>query len=226
MADAAAAARVPWIATEWDLIDLQIEQRGGRLSCSLAEQGVLRLRAGDSFRLAVLFFDIGGAVNPSMTSLRWSLRDAANLELIGSVSVSNPAAVTDGNQPYFLLLPDIARLGSAAREALGESVALPCLMDVDWMISGKVYSSTTMPVMFEFGLGSQAGGTGGGASGPNTPTPPVTPPPLPPPPVTPDSPTLADELPVGEGFLYVKNGRLIAVPAGDCTTGQKWSPTT
>ena len=74
-----AADRLPWIADEWDLIDLKVDQRGGRLSSSLTTGGVLRFRAKDSFRLAVVFFDGGYIVDPGVSRLRWTLRDSANL---------------------------------------------------------------------------------------------------------------------------------------------------
>ena len=117
--DAQAAARVPWIGDRWDLIDLQIEQRGGRVTGSLLDNGVLRLRRGDNFALAVLFFDgAQDAVDPEPTRLRWTLRDAANLELISVVTLENPAAQTDEAAPYFLIEPNIARMGAAALDLL------------------------------------------------------------------------------------------------------------
>jgi hypothetical protein len=119
MAYAEDAARVPWIAAQWDLIDLQIRQRGGRMTTSCAENGALRLRKDDNFRIAILFFNgEGDAVNPALTRLRWSLRDAANLELISAVTLDAPSAQTDQSQPYFLITPDIRRLGANALEML------------------------------------------------------------------------------------------------------------
>jgi hypothetical protein len=248
MADEAAAARLPWIGDLWDLIDLQVDQRAGRLSSSLTDEGVLHLREGSAFRLAVVFFDgTGTAVNPAITRLRWTLRDAANLELVASVTLDNPVAATDEDDPYFLISPNIARLGGAAADLLPEGQPdLPCVMDADWTIGGKVYSSQTLPAVVEFGLTSQnmlAPGSGQPAapttpSTPTTPTSPTSPttptPPTPQPPLPPSNTELralfdqwlVESLPVTDGFLYVKDGQIVAaVPAGDCTTGQTWTPT-
>ena len=242
--DEAAAARVPWIGAQWDLIDLQVDQRGGRLSSSLTDNGTLRFRKGDAFRLAVLFFNGNDeAVDPAPTRLRWSLRDAANLELVAAVTLNNPAEQTDQSQPYYLLEPNIAALGGAAESLLDEDRGfLVCVMDVDWFIAGQTYSSQTLPAVVEFGLGSEiskqtptAPSTPTAPTTPGTPTTPSTPttpqPPTPPPLNEPALRALFDQwlleaLPVESGFLYVQNGQIVAaVPGGDCTTGETWTPT-
>lgn len=240
--DDVAAARVPWIGAQWDLIDLQIEQRGGRLISSLTTDNTLRLRRGDAFRLAVLFFDGSQAVNPSPTRLRWMLRSADNRELVAAVTLQNPQAQTDQSQPYFLLQPDIAALGGVAADLLDEARGfLPCVMDVDWTIAGRVYSSQTLSAVVEFGLGSEKSAApvisdtpGEVIPFPTTPSSPGQPPQPPqPPPMDPSSlralfdQWLLETLPVESGFLYVRNGQIVAaVPGGDCTTGQLWTPTT
>jgi hypothetical protein len=239
MADEAAAARLPWIGDLWELIDLQIDQRAGRLSSSLTDNGVLRLRRGDNFRLAVAFFDgNGAATDPQPSRLRWSLRDAANLELVASVTLNAPEAATDEVDPYYLLEPNITRLGAAAADLLDEGqTALPCVMDVDWTIDGNVYSSTTLPAVVEFGLTAQSAQQSANPQPPGPPQPPA--PPQPPQPPTPQQPPndtalralfdqwLVETLPVSEGFLYVKDGQIVAaIPGGDCTTGETWQPTT
>lgn len=240
MADDAAAARVPWIGAFWDLIDLQVNLRGGDLTSSCADDETLRLRKDDNFRLAVLFFDgTSAAVDPEPSRLRWSLRDAANAELIAAVAQSNPVAETGQSQPWFLLEPDVPRLGGAALDLLAEGErTLNCVMEVEWTIGGKEYSSKTQPVVVEFGLGASAMAT---PTTPTTPTIPRTPttPTTPTTPLTPTTPPpldveavralfdqfLLEALPVKEGFVYVKDGQLEAVPGGDCTTGEAWTPT-
>jgi hypothetical protein len=187
MADEAAAARLPWIGDLWELIDLQIDQRAGRLSSSLTDNGVLRLRRGDNFRLAVVFFDgNGAATDPQPSRLRWSLRDAANLELVASVTLNTPEAATDEVDPYYLLEPNITRLGAAAADLLPDGeTALSCVMDLDWTIDGNVYSSATLPAVVEFGFTAQAVGIVPRPPTP-APTPPAATPDTPPPPTPPD----------------------------------------
>jgi hypothetical protein len=220
MADEAAAARLPWIGDLWELIDLQIDQRAGRLSSSLTDNGVLRLRRGDNFRLAVVFFDgNGAATDPQPSRLRWSLRDAANLELVASVTLNAPEAATDEVDPYYLLEPNITRLGAAAADLLPDGeAALPCVMDLDWTIDGNVYSSDTLTVVVEFGLTIQSIVVPGSGQPPPSPSAPTTPtPPTPPPPLPPsgnDLRSLFDQwlvetLPVEEGFIYVKDGEIV-----------------
>jgi hypothetical protein len=234
MADLNALARVPWIGGQWDLIDLQVDQRGSELRSSL---GALRFRVGDHFRLAVFFFDgTGAAVNPSPARLRWTLRDAANLEQISAVALEPATAQTDQPDPYFLLEPNITRLKAAALDLLPEGrEVLECVMDLDWTIDGDVYSSQNLRAVIEFGLTLQ----GGSDVAPMLPVPPPRPtePDAPPaPPATSVLTTaqlrelfdawLSENLPTGEGFLYIRNGDIVAaVPGGDCTTGNPWTPT-
>jgi len=243
MSDPVAAARVPWIGAQWDLIDLQVEQRTGRVSSSLFAGGRLVLRQNDNFRLAVLFFDgTGTAVNPAPSRLRWTLRDAANLELLDNVTVNNPTAATDQADPYFLLQPNIARMGGAALDLLAEGTpALDCVADLDWTIAGKTYSADTFPVSFGFGLSAKDTSAPSAPAQPTTPSTPVNPttPSTQPPTTTPTTPGLTAEdvarlfetlwsakFPPGEGFVYVRNGDVeTLVPGGDCTTGQTWNPT-
>jgi hypothetical protein len=238
-------AEPTWLGARWDLIDLQISQRLGSVSGSLLEDGTLRLRAGDNFKLAILFLDgTDTVINPQPTQLRWSLRDAANLELISSVSIASPVAQTDEADPYFLIAPNVARLGAAARELLEQDAKdLPCVMDVDWVVGGKAYSSKTVPTIVEFGLSSQSSAAAPVASPPSTstqtPATGTTPQPTPDP--APVQPTFlteaqaralfeelwADKMPAGDGFAYVRNGDVAAlVPGGDCTNGSTWTPTT
>jgi len=220
-------AQPTWLGARWDLIDLQISQRLGSVSGSLLEDGALRLRAGDNFKLAVLFLDgTDTVINPQPSQLRWSLRDAANLELISSVSIASPVAQTDEADPYFLVAPNVARLGAAARELLEQDAKdLPCVMDVDWVVGGKAYSSKTVPTIVEFGLSSQSSAAAPVASPPSTstqtPATPTTPsPPQPPPPLPPPSldggairalfdQWLTEVLPAGEGLLYVRDGQIV-----------------
>lgn len=222
MADEAAAARLPWIGDLWELIDLQIDQRAGRLSSSLTDNGVLRLRRGDNFRLAVVFFDgNGAATDPQPSRLRWSLRDAANLELVASVTLNTPEAATDEVDPYYLLEPNITRLGAAAADLLPDGeTALSCVMDLDWTIDGNVYSSATLPAVVEFGFTAQAVGIVPRPPDP-APTPPAATPDTPPPPTDPESTPeevfedlFRDKLPVEEGFLYVRNGEIVGAFPG------------
>jgi hypothetical protein len=234
----AAAARLPWILSQWDLIDLQVDLRTRDLSSSLATEGVLRLRAGDTFRLAVLFFTGGGgAIEVEPATLKWALRDAANLELVSEVVATAPPAIIASDDPYYLLLPNIQALDNNAREMWGESGKdLACVMEVEYSIGGVVYSSRSLPARVDFGAGVTAGSGGGGNTGSPPPRqPPPLPPPQPPPPpgggLTEQQARalfdqwLLEKLPIAEGFLYVKEGEFMAVPAGDCSTGEPWTPT-
>lgn len=242
MSDLIALARVPWVGGQWELIDLQIEQRGGALRSSLGKP--LRFRAGDDFRLAAIFIDGNGRVtNPMPSRLRWTLRDAANLEQISAVTLESPGVQTDQPDPYFLLQPNAARLASAARDLLPDGkISLECVMDLDWTIDhappvgtqGQIHSSQSLTAVVEFGLGAHGGPDSGGVPPPLPPsdggsTPP--PPPVPPPALTPVQIRelfdlfLLERLPTGEGFLYIRNGDIIAaVPGGDCSTGNTWTP--
>jgi len=149
--DEAAANRVPWLSEIWDAFDLQIDQRSGRISSSLTESGVLRLRAGEHFRLAVVFFDSNGqATDPQPDFIRWTLREQSNLDLVASAIKEFPVPENAGN-PYFILEPNAAHFALAA-EDLRQDQELLCVCDIEWMIDGKIYSSRTLPVRVEFGF--------------------------------------------------------------------------
>jgi hypothetical protein len=175
----------PWLASSsWELLDLQVDQRTGRVAGSQLTAGGLRLRAGDSFVLQVRFLAGQSVINPNISRLRFSLRDAANLELVSATSADPALVLTDGAGPYFLLSPDIARLGSTALDQLTEGATeLQCAADVDWVVGGQTYSSKTFPVVVEFGLTPQVI-----VSDPNEPPPPLPPTPPPPQPPTPPLP--------------------------------------
>lgn len=245
--DPIAAARVPWIGLlPWDVIDLQIDIRTGAVSGSILSGGILRLRKGDSFRLAVIFYDGSGTVvNPAPTRLRWSIRDAANLELVAATPINAPTAQTDQPAPYFLITPDVSRLGASALDLLPDgSNSLSCVADLDWEDAlGATRSSRSFPVSVEFGLTPQFAlatttPTPTSPTAATTPSPVTTPPVATTPPVDVPAPRLdeaeiralfdqwlMEKLPVEAGFLYVQNGEFeAAVPGENCVTGQPWTP--
>ena len=229
--DVVALGRMPWVGEEWDLIDLQVNLRGGEVSGSLLEE-VLRLQVNDHFRVAVAFFDpTDAAVDLGASRVRWSLRESRNEEVIFAMEQSPAVARTDRSGPYYLFEPDIKRFNSAVRE-LGEAV-VNAVADVDWMVGGKVYSSRTFAVAIELdgGMLVREAPTPAPSPVPTTPTTPTPPPPLPPAGLTEEQVRalfniwIRDVFPDGAGFPYVQDGDVVAiVAAGDCTTGEKWSP--
>jgi hypothetical protein len=245
-----AVDRVPWIGARWDLLDLQVMLRGGLVQGTLLENGTLRLREGDSFRLAVFFVNgLDQVVDPVPSQVRFSIRAANNVDEWLTRALQPAVAQSEEGLPYFLFEPNVARLGGAATELMDGENELRCVADVDWTVGGKIYSSASFPVLFEFGLTTQEEvknittrpPPATTPTKPPTPTTPTTPtPPQPPPPLPPSPPSLdegairalfdqwlVEVLPVGEGFLYVRNGEITdAVPGGDCTTGETWMPTT
>ena len=148
--DAIAALRVPWVGQLWSAIDLQVELRGGELRSTLSENGTLRIRSGSAFKLFVFLFDTDEAALSSVESIRWSLRDGRNLELVSSQTITQPQAITDRDDPYFLIEPDIKALGNAAEELRAED-SLACVTEIEWTIGGETRSSKTLPVIVEFG---------------------------------------------------------------------------
>jgi len=209
-----AVDRVPWIGARWDLLDLQVMLRGGLVQGTLLENGTLRLREDDSFRLAVFFVNgLDQVVDPAPSQVRFSIRAANNVDELLTMALQPAVAQSEEGMPYFLFEPNVARLGGAATELMDGENELRCVADVDWTVGGKVYSSASFPVLFEFGLTTQE-------EVKNITTRP--PPPQPPPPLPPSPPSLdegairalfdqwlLEVLPVGEGLLYVRDGQIV-----------------
>jgi hypothetical protein len=248
-----AVDRVPWIGARWDLLDLQVLLRGGLVQGTLLENGTLRLREGDSFRLAVFFVNgLDQVVDPAPSQVRFSIRAANNVDELLTMALQPAVAQSEEGMPYFLFEPNVARLGGAATELMDGQNELRCVADVDWTVGGKIYSSASFPVLFEFGLTTQEEvknittrpttptkpTTPTTPTTPTNPTTPTTPTPPQPPPLPPSPPGLdegairalfdqwlLEVLPVEEGFLYVRNGEITdAVPGTDCSTGEQWTP--
>ena len=222
-----AVDRVPWIGARWDLLDLQVMLRGGLVQGTLLENGTLRLREDDSFRLAVFFVNgLDQVVDPAPSQVRFSIRAANNVDELLTMALQPAVAQSEEGMPYFLFEPNVARLGGAAAELMDGENELRCVADVDWTVGGKVYSSASFPVLFEFGLTTQeeVKNITTRPTTPTTPTNPTTPTtPKPPQPPLPPSPPSLDEgairalfdqwllevLPVGEGLLYVRDGQIV-----------------
>ena len=150
---AAALARAPWLAAEWDLTDLQILARGGIVQSSLADPAI-RFRAGDPRRVAVMFVGVDGRLcDPAPQSLRLTLRDAANAEAIATCALDPAEPQDDRPAPYYLLDPD---LSSAAEYLPAGATEIPALLDIEWILDGKTRSSRTAPAIVEIGLTPQA----------------------------------------------------------------------
>jgi hypothetical protein len=156
LTDGSAAARVPWLLTQWQLTDVQIIARTREVQSTMFNSGSLNLKLGDAVDFAIFFvdaFDSVFAMEPDQ--LRLTIRKTDNLDdsvLVFEVGAP-PSDVTEDGQTYYVLS---ATTGDQQREMAlewieesGKNDPLPCVADVDWTVGGKVYSSKTFPVTLD-----------------------------------------------------------------------------
>lgn len=152
----AALKRVPWILSNWDIVDLQVLARSKVVQSTLfTEKSPLRLKTGDNINFAIFFID--GSNTPfelDPDRLRVTIRPADNLEsFLVFESETSPIAVTGEPNPYYLLSASTSgrqrQLVQEWVEDTGKNDPLPCVADVDWTKDGQHFSSASFPVLLE-----------------------------------------------------------------------------
>lgn len=163
-----ALARIPWLADEWSLIDVQVTARTKEVRSSLANDQGIVIKAGDDVNFAIFFMDSDEKpFGLEVDKLTLTVREAGNLEepLVFETE-ETPELVTDNPDPYYLLtaardgvgrseMRDIVEswVARSAKTATGAdktaSVRLPCVADVEWQVGGQFFSSQTFPVLVE-----------------------------------------------------------------------------
>ena len=150
-----AILRVPWLLSQWQITDLQIQARSKVVQSTLFEGGALRMKIGDSVSLGIFFVDaVDSVFELSPSQLRFTVRKADNLEdVLVQKTVAFGSASIQEQTPYYLME---VTTGAAEREIVLEwaeqntkNEPLVCAADVEWTKDGKVYSSRTFPVRLE-----------------------------------------------------------------------------
>jgi hypothetical protein len=152
-----AVRRFPWLADEWDLLDVQILARQRTVQSTLmgtdAKTGGLPVKVGDTLKFAIFF--IGSkdqALDLGMTRLRLTIRPENNLDAALVFSSQEPSVIR-GDKPagYYLIT---APTGSKERQVVeawvedgAKNEPLPCVADVDWKVGEEHFSSASFPVL-------------------------------------------------------------------------------
>lgn len=164
--------RFPWLASKWDLIDLQILARSRVVQSSLSTTGddkatSLKFKIGDDLRFGVFFIDgdnAAFAIQPSR--VRLTIRPINNVDdpLILE-TVESPSVTTEEDTPYYVLtsvrgvdwnaesmsVVEDWVLGQQSSKTTEAKLVAPlnCVAEIEWIKDGKSYSSESFPVSVE-----------------------------------------------------------------------------
>ena len=164
--------RLPWLASRWDLIDLQILARSRVVQSSLSTTGddkttSLKFKIGDDLRFGVFFIDgdnAAFAIEPSR--VRLTIRPINNVDdpLILE-TVESPSVTTEEDTPYYVLtsvrgvdwnaesmsVVEDWVLGQQSSKTTEAKLVAPlnCVAEIEWIKDGKSYSSESFPVSVE-----------------------------------------------------------------------------
>jgi PKD repeat protein len=153
--DYSAAARSPWLLTEWQLIDLHVLARSREVQSTMFEGGALRIKVGDALNFGIFFVDADDSVFAlAPERLRLTIRKEDNLDDLMIFKGGEPPVAVESNfQTYYELnVITGAREREVALEWAEENEKnepLKCVADLDWVVAGKNYSSRTFPVILE-----------------------------------------------------------------------------